>query len=367
MIINDEKIELNNTFIKIILMFVVTQSLSVLSAINISEFLKIYKNIILGVIFFFISNHAISNKKRLRFLLVSIVLLISMNLIYRVIIFFKPEFLYQIFTAVIYDKFIYFLNIQANRSRFFVEYFDWAEIPLIIFLFYKEKNFVNKSLLIAITFFLIYFSILSGYRALFLVSLIGFLMSFFILRSKRYFFILLIILFTVIFFGQQMLIRKLITSPIDRLIDILSNDISTINSRLIFWQEAWNMGLTSPIFGIGLGNFYDNLPNKKIIIPSLFDWKNELMRVTVIHPHNVFFASLAETGFFGLFSLLTLIIYFFISDLNNFKTGNFAQSLISSFWLLFSLSLVEPNFILQYQITFWLLRAMIYKSRKILF
>lgn len=115
-----------------------------------------------------------------------------------------------------------------------------------------------------------------------------------------------------------------------------------------------------------IGNFYDYLPNNKKIILTLFNWKNEVMKLTLIYPHNALFSSLVETGLIGFVSLFGLIVMFVFYDLYHFKENLYGFVMIS-FWLLFLLSMVNPNFVLQYQITFWLLRSIIYKNREILF
>ncbi len=65
--------------------------------------------------------------------------------------------------------------------------------------------------------------------------------------------------------------------------------------RIELAKAAWEMFKTSPIFGVGLGNFIPQLP--KFLIPKkLYFWQPV---------HNIFLLILAETGIIG----LCLVVY----------------------------------------------------------
>lgn len=75
----------------------------------------------------------------------------------------------------------------------------------------------------------------------------------------------------------------------------------TVALRLVLWSAAWKAFLSSPIVGIGIGNFrlvYQIIP--EVAITEL--WK----RVANMSAHNVFLQYLAETGVLGASALLAL-------------------------------------------------------------
>jgi len=75
----------------------------------------------------------------------------------------------------------------------------------------------------------------------------------------------------------------------------------TVALRLVLWSAAWKAFLTSPIIGIGIGNFrlvYQIIP--EVAITEL--WK----RVANMSAHNVFLQYLAETGIIGASALVAL-------------------------------------------------------------
>jgi putative inorganic carbon (HCO3(-)) transporter len=77
--------------------------------------------------------------------------------------------------------------------------------------------------------------------------------------------------------------------------------------RLLFWGVASMLFLSSPIVGVGYGNFRDlyNLPG---IAPGVFD------------VHNLYLQLLAETGLLGFFSFLTAIVHAFRKCLRALRT-----------------------------------------------
>lgn len=75
----------------------------------------------------------------------------------------------------------------------------------------------------------------------------------------------------------------------------------TVALRLVLWSAAWQAFLSSPIIGIGIGNFrlvYQIIP--EVAITELWT------RVANMSAHNVFLQYLAETGIIGASALLAL-------------------------------------------------------------
>jgi len=125
------------------------------------------------------------------------------------------------------------------------------------------------------------------------------------------------------------------------------------------------MAQFSPITGVGLGNYYNYVEKRPFYTATNKDYK-KIISLTINHPHNSFFASLAETGIGGLISYIALIGYFLLRDMKVFFRQEVNLSLsayIASFWLLFAISLSTPSFDLTYTFHFWLLRGLIYTSK----
>lgn len=87
--------------------------------------------------------------------------------------------------------------------------------------------------------------------------------------------------------------------------DVRGVDVSPINyavvERIAHWQAALNMAQSSPILGVGLGNYeivYDQY--------RLINWKAPLG-----HAHNYYLNTLAETGFVGLVAYLAFWLAIF--------------------------------------------------------
>jgi len=177
--------------------------------------------------------------------------------------------------------------------------------------------------------------------------------------------IFLLIVF--LFFGFQLSIRYIGYNSLDRLISPDVADYTSLDTRQYFGAKSIEMFLSSPITGVGLGNYYDNLPSSDKISQSIFQWQNNLKIISFNHPHNIFFATIAETGIMGLVTFVSLIIYFFISDCYMIKSqvSKLYKSFILSFWCLFIYSLLNPSNTFSYLTQFWFLRGIIYSSNKI--
>lgn len=80
------------------------------------------------------------------------------------------------------------------------------------------------------------------------------------------------------------------------------NDINSANSRLLSWQSAWNMSLANPLFGVGPGNFHNevaNYPLKDGTSLQLDETNNSGMIADGFSAHNSVIHTLGETGFIG--------------------------------------------------------------------
>ena len=72
---------------------------------------------------------------------------------------------------------------------------------------------------------------------------------------------------------------------------------SSIASRMMIWQAAWDIGKDHPLLGIGPGNFQAYYLDYQQYYPPYLEW-------AVPHPHNIFLAFWLSSGLLGLLGFL---------------------------------------------------------------
>lgn len=359
-------INIDKKLIFFVLLYFITQSLSVITAINIPAFLDIYKHIAFGLLFFFISLVVLDDKNKIKWSIYIIALTMLINFIYQFIIYFYTESLF-IFQNLFYEKYWEVFRLNLNRGRFFVDTYDSALIPIIfIFFYWFKNNLVNnfyKSLIVLV---IIFFAAVSNFRTQLLMAISSLVGTLYVVnKNKNYFIIKLLGLFFILIMLSSVFRGFIGSSTIERITTPTEEEIRTITSRFDWWQQSIVMGLSFPLFGIGLNNFYEYLSPKAIINMASFGLQNKLAQITATHPHSIFFQTFAETGILGFISLLLLLVFFIKSDFFGLMKKNISINLIIiSFWSLFMFSVLNPPITLQYIILFWFLRALIIKSQE---
>jgi len=104
-------------------------------------------------------------------------------------------------------------------------------------------------------------------------------------------------------------------------------DYIAFSQRFIYWQTAYNMYESHPVFGVGLGNyaffFEENLPNRPYnSVPEILRIVTQSQRTgRLITSKNLFFRLIAETGIVGLATFLAFLVavlgcslYLWLSD-----------------------------------------------------
>lgn len=360
------KIDIEIRIAILTLFYFITQSLSVINAISISAFLEIYKHIAFGVLFFFLTLVLLDSKEKIKMAIKILFLTIIANLIYQSIIYFNQGFLPQ-FQGIFYGKYWEVFSLNMNRGRLFVDIYDSALIPVIFAFFLglenNMKNNFYKSLLIILTMF---FAAISGFRTHLLMVFSSILGTIYVYSRNINTFLIKFLGFLFIAFILLSSLQNFIGSTsIERVVDPSEGETQTIALRFDWWKQSIEMGLSSPLLGIGLNNFYDYVSPKTTINMIYFGSRNRLPQITATHPHSIFFQTFAETGILGFISLLSLLIFFIIIDFKAFRGNNILTNLlIVSFWSLFLFSVFNPPVTLQYIILFWFLRALILKCRK---
>ncbi len=355
----------NDRFIKpdmtvfLISLYLFAVSFSVINVINISSFFSLLKNIYLGVIVFFVSRHLLDKKGPFSLIIKAVYISTILNCFYQAVIFFRIEPLFSFLNTGLYDRFVDYVLLQADNGKYFGEIYNFSFIPIFFYgMFHSNKKSVQVVSFLLIT-LLVYFSLVSGYRTIALVAFFGVLSSTIVHYGRKFirsFLLILVIYFILYLFSQ-------ITNPIsviERFSLSEQGDVSTLVTRLELWKKSFNVGLSSPISGVGLGNFYDYSPTKKARGLLLSSSESKWSELASTQSHNIFFSAFAETGLLGLIALSILIVYFFLIDSHSLRGNNtLSKYVICCFWSLFIYSLFNPTVVLQYVGLFWLMRAAI--------
>lgn len=340
-----------------IAIFVVTQSLSAITAMNWVSFIELANRFMFGIIIYVVGCYFLKSKKAIWIMLLSLFASIVIITIYQFIIFFYPSQFNRYLLPILYEPYLEVIDNYYALNKLFVDIFNPAFGALILFLFYFYRNFVKRIGLIVLFGSLIFFSIVSNFRTHALMLITSVIFELFILfrgRGK----IPVVMVLAGIALISIVTFNLISQTTIDRLFLPTISDYATLSSRTEMWALSTEMGLSSPLFGVGIGNFYDNFPNKKIFKNSLIDWKNAEERVVIIDPHNIFFSTFAQTGFLGLFALIFMLFTFIKNDIQFFKENDLMLTTISiCFWSLFLYSLLNPAISLQYLTLYWVLRS----------
>lgn len=361
---NKQKIQIERRLLILILFYFLTQSLSIVNAINIIDFLSVYKNIIFGIIVFIVSA-SIVNKKNIQKLIYIMLITVSINIIFEYLIYFHPNFVFTYLSHFFYSTYLDYFYYQFQRQRFFLEMYEEVFIPFLFYHIVTSNKRINKiatSFLIAVISF---FTFVSNWRfkAVMLVFAVTVSVLLYFMRLKNYLIPLGLGMIVFLFLGYFISLKLVGFNTLDRLLFSKEEDVNTIVSRFSLWNESLTIGLSSPIFGGGLGNFYDYLHEGEKLEQRgyLFNRSNKLTMID--NPHNSFFNVLASSGLLGLLSFILLILYFVKSDVQSMKrkVNYVLPAFIIAFWTLFFKSIFSPESDFTYQFIFWFLRGIIYK------
>lgn len=360
----------NSKFLNLIFLYLISINLSVVGATNLLSFLSAIEKYYISITLFFIIFFLL-NKKNLYLFLLALIIPTILNLIFQHLIYFLPNS-FKTIQEFLYQKYVEFNTYQFGRNRFFGSTFDEVLIPTIMVLILKQKNIRSKLLFFLTLLAIIFISVASNWRTKSTLSLFGLLGGFFIIsryknikkeRIARYIFLLVIGVFFTIYISNIVTLNVTKTNVFDRLFfSDESNNMSTLISRFDYWDEALKIGQEYPIFGAGVGNYFDNLSSRTQRQATTLIANRRF--ILIDDPHNIFFNTFSTMGIFGLFSLIVLLVYFFISDIKVINKDLFLQSFIMSFWLLFGYGLLNPTTSFDYMCFFWIIRGFIEKFKQ---
>lgn len=361
-----------NIFLKKSIFFTITfylftSSLSVITANDVLLFLKDYHSLIMSLLLFIISFYVGSEfkyrVKMNKFIIFCGFIIVFFDLIFYL---FTPEFMLlgkYFFQREIIT--LYTFNLQRSRYNLYLN--SELFLPFFINLFILENKNKNERILgLFGVFLIIFFTFVSNFRHrfLFLILVISFYSFFILIKKPNINQYLLKILSTIIVFGVLISFLFVRTfSQKDIINRILLNDeredIGSINSRIDNFYRSVDLFWSSPIFGVGLGNYQLYAKNKKIFIFDKLskDFYSDSIRET----HSIISKTIGETGYIGLVGLLTMMTFFIIRDFVFIKKGisinTFAY--ITVYWAFFILSLITPSTTLFRAGWMWLMRGIL--------
>lgn len=345
----------------LLLFYLISQSLSITKVININDFLLDYKNVVFGLLTFIIVVATVSSSNVRRII---IILLItgSFNILFNIIIYFFPNMVFTFLQPFFYDKYWDSFIFQFQRQRFFSDMFDEILIPLLFFIIYIRKRIIVRLTSVLFLALISMLSLLSNWRIKMLILIFGLFFSskLFIKKSKTVLIAIYMSVFLFLSVGYIFSISIIGFNTLDRFLFKEREDVESITSRFKYWELATSLASYFPITGIGLGNYLEYVPEASKL-PFLNPLSRNVENIEVaFHPHNIFFNTLATSGFLGLLSFSLLIFYFLKTDLYYVKKASLLyKSFLIVFWSLFLYGnfVVPTNF--SFQFMFWFIRGII--------
>lgn len=346
------------------LLYFFFQSLSILASSNLGSFFQSYKSIVFAGIFLFLT---LQFKNTAHKIIPLLFFAIVFNFFYQIVMFLSPSLFTRIGEFFIYEKHFDLISINLERSRLFIETYDEITIPFL-FIFLHKARTQRQRILIMLLFVMIALpAFLSNFRIRVLMLLFSSLVSFIFLMKKQVLSkaLLLLLFFASAYLGYSILNATFGFSFVDRFaLEPGTQDLLSVETRLTNIDISVDMGLSNPLLGVGLGNYYDNLPLKSAVGLSLFEWKTKVSQIAATHPHNIFAQIISETGVLSFFFYLLMTLYFLKTDFKLLRNrgGIYKKGFVISFWTLYIYSIFNPTTTLGYNAIFWVLRGIIHSQ-----
>jgi hypothetical protein len=344
----------------LITLFFFLQSLSIIPTINTISFISRYKELIIGFTCFF--NFYFYQKEYKQ--IVSVFLVSALiNGLYQILIFFGDNQIINTVSILIYDKHWQMVSQQLNQGKLLIDTYDEIILPFLFLLIKKNKSiksFFSSALFLAISFL----SFLSNFRSRILMFIVSFLGSLFLINkiNKKVALLMILTLFFSAYIANSIGLNILKKSFVNRILLTSEESKETINSRIEQLEFAFDIG-NSRIIGVGLGNYYDNLPSSKKLEKYLYPRKQiEYIGAigAVEFVHNIFGIVVTESGYLSLFIFLLILVFFLKNDTILLKKGNdYQKAFIIAFWTLFTFGFFNPTIPGSYNVFFWGLRGML--------
>lgn len=349
----------NPIFLFLLIGYLFTQSISIIYATNTTAFLNVYKDLVLGLLLLF--TMLLITKEDVIVLVKVFLVSALVGILYQSVFIFFPSII-GIVRPFLNFTYMQFVEYQSNRGRYFGDTLDEALIPILFYYLVTTKKLVIKIIIIIILVFVIFLVILSSWRTKFIILIYAILGTFFLFKQLRRYFFIFFVGLGIIFVVSNSVSLKLVGQNIyDRL--LLSDEPTETlieKSRLLYLKDAYEIGLSNPIIGSGLGNYYDNLlavSKRANQSPSMNGTGKKF--ILIDDPHNILFSVFATTGTIGLISITALLLYFFFTDIPLLFNESGEKIFVVTFWGYFIFSFFNPWMYFSFLIPFWFFRGAI--------
>lgn len=347
------------------LLFFFFQSASIIGAKNISAFFQSYKNIVFpGVLLVVIAAMQPNPQLVIRVFIASALF----NFFYQMFMFFSPDVFQKIAEIFIFQDHLNLISINLQRARLYIETYDEILIPFVFILLQNKK--IPKIIVYGLLAIVVIPSLLSNFRTRLLMLVFSFVASlFFISKIRLSTKAIALSLFVGLFILGSIIGGRIVGfSFVDRVfLGSEGEDVQTVSDRFSNIRGSLEIAKANPVFGVGLGNYYEYIESAKKKSFSLFQWKNKEANIALTNPHNIFAQIAAETGLISLFFYFFMLSYFVVQDIKILvsKQGNTLKGFVISFWTLFLYSLFNPATTFGYNALFWGLRGLISLKLKV--
>lgn len=341
-------------FIWMYLIFLLSQAISIVSAFNIYAYMETMEElVIMGM--FIISTLWISQMKNAGKTFLTVIMIItSVDLFQYVILYIFPDIVNSGISRYFNQEYLSIINFNLGRERIYFESYAEAYLPLLLFIGINKTGLIQKASFINSA-TLIVFSYITNFRSKFITLIFSLLSSTAILSKK-----LKTLLFVLI--PSFIFIFVISDNTVLERFNIFSDweNVRTIESRLVNWEMALDMGIQNPVFGVGAGNYFDYVDSSLKSSITIFKDIEREFNYGITDPHNIIAKTFAETGLIGTLGLFALLVYFIFKDVSIMKSKNtFPKLLVVGFWTIFIYSLANPGFTSKYLMNYWFLRLMI--------
>ncbi|MFZ2024774.1 MAG: O-antigen ligase family protein [Microgenomates group bacterium] len=353
-----------------ICLYIISLLISGFTMTNTYFFVKDISLIIGGLMFFYIAYSYIEEESLQK----DVVTLLSYATLFPSAIVLFINFFQQQGVALIsglyprYENIVFNFDLKRGRilSIIDLEFF----VPFVLYMLITERNKLMPIIKITLLSFSVY---LTMYRYRFLTFVVGtfaYLSSIFSLVSKKM--IAYAAGFFILLFGVYMIIAVSLgkTTIIDRfLLEDKKADYDSIRRRFVMIGQAWELFTEYPIFGVGVGNYKDNVQVTYTTFGGrTYEPYYKVLQNVYAYPHNWFMQVLAENGIVGFIVLMYLLYTFGRIDLRLMQKlkGNrkllFLAFSVSSWLYVFANQFTPLNNSQPMVIFFWLFRGIIERT-----
>lgn len=362
----------NPLFIPILLYFI-AMAASLLAAQNLEAGISDLGTIAFGLLFFYLAFSFFSSKKQLYWFFATVLFSAVLVSLIGFVAFLAPGFYKGVAKNFVHEASFRLYLFNRERGRIFPLWDIELMIPFFLFLIF-QKDKILKAFgsigggLVSLMVFL------TNFRYRFVAFVFGIIAYPFL--NKRLlkflpFLILLIAVFgTYLFWSERVLGVTMITRFF---LEDPQADLLPLQARLEMAWQSLEMFISSPLLGVGLGNYFDNFSLRVGYAgPPLyyFGLPHEAFLVLVFEnykgPHNLFLSTLAETGIVGFIALLFLLKSLLNQDILLFKRVKSIQSrqiasvlIVSSWATILAAQFININTSLGPLIFFWTTRGII--------